>query len=52
MLLAILIEEWLERIPDFWVSKSEPCVPVAELNVVYDKLLFEWRGEEGSTGRQ
>lgn len=42
MLLAIMIEEWLERIPDFWVSKSEPCEPTIELNLVYDKLMFEW----------
>jgi cytochrome P450 len=42
MLLSILIEEWLERIPDFWVSTSEPCEPIVELNLVYDKLLFEW----------
>jgi cytochrome P450 len=41
-LLAILIEEWLDRIPDFWVSKSEPCKPVVELNLVYPHLIFEW----------
>lgn len=41
-LLGIMIEEWLNRIPDFHVSPEGPQRPGAEVNIRYENLIFEW----------
>jgi cytochrome P450 len=45
-LLSILLEELLERIPDFSVSSKEPSIPQAGINVCYDHLYLEWPTEK------
>jgi cytochrome P450 len=40
--LAIFIEEWLPRIPDFWTSKDEPPMFQPGVTISYDKLILEW----------
>jgi len=40
--LSILIEEWLNRIPDFRIAPSEAAPPTPGINVSYDRLIFEW----------
>jgi cytochrome P450 len=41
-LLAILIEEWLERIPEFRVSLEASMPPEPAVNVCYERLVLEW----------
>ena len=41
-MLAILLEEWLTRIPDFELSKKDPPVVTHGVNIVYEKLMLEW----------
>jgi cytochrome P450 len=40
--LAIFIEEWLPRIPEFWVSKDEPPTFQPGVTISYDRLILEW----------
>jgi cytochrome P450 len=40
--LSILIEEWLNRIPEFRISPSEATQPTPGINVSYERLIFEW----------
>jgi len=42
VLLSTLIEEWLERIPEFQVSPTEADEPEAAVNIFHEKLIFEW----------
>jgi cytochrome P450 len=41
-LLAILIEEWLQRIPDFTVALDETPAPEPAVNVCYERLILQW----------
>ncbi len=40
--LAIFVEEWLERIPEFRVSRENPPMFEAGVTMTYDRLMLEW----------
>jgi cytochrome P450 len=46
--LAIFVEEWLERIPEFRVSRETPPLFEPGITLSYDRLMLEWPlGEAG-----
>jgi cytochrome P450 len=40
--LAIFVEEWLERIPEFRISREAPPLFEAGVTLTYDRLMLEW----------
>ncbi len=40
--LSIFLEEWLPRIPDFWIAKDAPPVFQPGVTISYDRLILEW----------
>jgi cytochrome P450 len=40
--LAIFVEEWLERIPEFRVSRETPPMFEPGVTLTYDRLMLEW----------
>ena len=40
--LSIFLEEWLPRIPDFWIAADKPPVFQPGVTISYDRLILEW----------